>query len=85
METLVIEKANTHISTHTDDALLNTVSCSYSNEGPISGVLGIMNFANANFLCVISNHLNVATVNRAKIQKITRVKLYPFKVTLNPQ
>jgi len=68
---LVIEKATTQITLQKDDKLLNTITWNYTNEGSISGIIGIMNYAGMNFLGVISQHTNVGTLNKAKVNKIT--------------
>jgi len=61
--------------------LLNTVSWKYTNEGKISGLLGIMNYGGANFLGVIANHINVGKLNKANVNKISQIKIYPFNVS----
>lgn len=42
-----------------------------------------MNYQGANYLAVISHHQHVGTINKAKINKVTGVKILPF--TVSPQ
>ena len=81
LQTLVIEKSTTCISIQKDDRLLNTTARSYKNEGAISGIIGILNYQGANYLAVISHHQHVGTINKAKINKVTGVKILPFTVS----
>jgi hypothetical protein len=53
-----------------DDKLLNTKVRTYKNEGKISGIIGIITFGGTNYLGVISEHSQVATLRSAKINKI---------------
>ena len=55
---------------------------SYKNEGPIQGIVGVMNVNGANYLGVISASQVVGTLNQAKINKVTQVKIFPFKVCI---
>jgi hypothetical protein len=42
------------------------------------GLVGILNLFGFNFLCVIKQIERVAVLNKANINKITGVKIYPF-------
>jgi hypothetical protein len=55
---------------------------SYKNEGPIQGIVGVMNVNGANYLGVISASQVVGTLNKAKINKVSQVKIFPFKVCI---
>ena len=41
-----------------------------------------MNYAGANFLGVITQHQHVGTLNKAKINKVSCVKFFPFNVSV---
>ena len=80
-QTLVIQKSTHCISIQTDDRLLNTVKRGVRNEGQISGIIGIVD-CGVSYLAVISCHLQVGTINKAKINKVVSVKFLPFTVSL---
>ena len=40
-----------------------------------------MNYGGANFLGVIANHINVGKLNKANVNKISQIKIYPFNVS----
>jgi hypothetical protein len=63
-----------------DDNLLRTSSP--INEGAIFGIVGIINIDGNNYLGVISEIQKVGQINRANINKVTGIKLVPFKVSL---
>lgn len=65
-----------------DDNLLRTSSP--INEGAIFGIVGIINIDGNNYLSVISEIQKVGQINRANINKVTGVKLVPFKVSKYP-
>lgn len=67
------------IATQKDDSLLQTVAWSYSNQGPITGLLGVMTYANTNWLCVITQHQQVGQHGAQKVNKVTQVKMFPYK------
>ena len=54
---------------------------SYKDEGTISGILGILNHLSHNFLAVIAGYQEVGVLNKAKINKLTQVKFFPFSVS----
>jgi len=45
------------------------------------GIVGIMNVSGNNFLVVISHAQVVGQLNRVNINKVTNVRLLPFKVS----
>ena len=51
------------------------------NEGAIFGIVGILNVDGNNYLGVINEIAKVGQINRANINKITAVKLLPFRVS----
>jgi hypothetical protein len=59
-------------------------SSSPINEGAIFGIVGIINIDGNNYLSVISEIQKVGQINRANINKVTGVKLVPFKVSKYP-
>ena len=81
IQTLIIEKSTTVITIQNDDKLLNTMHRQYRNEGAIQGIIGIMNYGGCNYLGVISGMAPVGQINKAKINKVSSVKLLPFTVS----
>ena len=61
-----------------DDALLNSIK--RINEGPIMGIVGIMNVHGLNFLAVITKIEVVGQLNKVNINKVATVRLLPFTV-----
>lgn len=53
----------------------------YKNEGAIQGIIGILNYGDVNYLAVIAGVQQVGQINKAKINKVTAVKLLPFSVS----
>ena len=51
------------------------------NEGAIYGIVGVINVDSCNYLAVINGISKVGQINRANINKVTSVKLIPFKVS----
>ena len=54
---------------------------SYKSEGIIQGIVGVLNVNGNNYLGVIVGSAEVGQLNKAKINKVTQVKLIPFKVS----
>ena len=52
----------------------------YTNHA-IQGIIGILNFGDINYLAVIAGAKQVGQINKAKIHKVTAVKLLPFSVS----
>lgn len=52
------------------------------SEGPIFGIIGILNIIGHNYLGVIKQAEDVGVVYGAHIYKISEVKLFPFNVTI---
>ena len=61
-----------------DDTLLNSIK--RINEGPIMGIVGIMNVHGLNFLAVITKIEVVGQLNKVNINKVATVRLLPFTV-----
>ncbi len=76
---MIIERETTHVVVVKDDQLLDSVK--RINEGPIWGIVGIINLAALNYLVVISNADVVAKLNKVNIYKVTGVRIIPFKVS----
>lgn len=51
------------------------------SEGPIMGVLGIMNIVGQNYLCCVKEAQSVGKLYGADIFKITDIRLIPFYVS----
>ncbi len=52
-------------------------------EGPIFGVLGILNIVGQNYLCCVKEAQVVGVMYGAQIYKITDVRIIPFYVTIS--
>ena len=61
------------------DELLDSVK--RINEGPILGIVGVINLAALNYLVVINNASVIANLNKVNIYKVTNVRIIPFKVS----
>ena len=79
VQTLVIERSTTNITVVKDDKVIEAAR--RVTSGPIYGIVGIMNVLGNNYLGVIENALQVGTLNKAKIYKITNVQMIPFRVS----
>lgn len=77
---MIIDKKTTQIKVVQTDELLNQQK--RQNCGPILGIVGIMNILGQNYLSVIQQAEQVGTLNNAKIFKLSQVKMYPFKPTV---
>lgn len=76
----MISRNNTSIKVVNDDMLLNSVK--RVKEGAIMGIVGIMNVHGLNFLVVITEVEVVGTLKGVNINKISQVRLLPFKVSI---
>ena len=79
IETLVIDRKTSHCFLQKDDQLLNTTLWIHQQQCLVYGIIGIMNHAGKNFLGVITDCQEVGVLNRAKVFKVTQVKLLPFQ------
>lgn len=52
-------------------------------EGPIFGVLGVVNIIGQNYLCCVKEAAVCGMLNGAHIYKITEVRVIPFYVSLS--
>ena len=77
-KSLVIDRSKNQVFEVHDDSLLNSVS--KINEGPIFGVVGVMNIIGQNYLCVIKEAQVIGKLNGAHIYKVTEAKVYPYFV-----
>ena len=62
-----------------NDEMLDSVK--RINEGPIWGVVGIINLSALNYLVVINNASVAAKLNNVNIYKVTGIRIIPFKVS----
>jgi hypothetical protein len=64
-----------------DDQLMMSVS--KVSEGPIFGIVGIVNIIGQDYLCIIKEAQDLGTLYGAHIYKITAVRIIPFYVSQN--
>ena len=64
-----------------DNELLNQQKHKIT-EGPIFGIVGVMNIVGHNYLCVIKEAQVVGLLYGSHIYKVMEVKLFPFQVCL---
>lgn len=79
VQSVVIERDSGHIQIENNDELLDSVK--RINEGPIWGLVGVINLAALNYLVVINNATVVGKLNGVNIYKVTAVRIIPFKVS----
>lgn len=79
LQTMVIDRRNTHITVTSGDSVIG--ASLQVTSGAIFGIIGIMNVLGTNYLGIIDNAEHVGTLNNAKIYKITDVSMVPFQLS----
>ena len=74
----MVDRFKNQIFEVSNDELISSVN--KITEGPVFGLVGIMNILGQNYLAVIKEAQIVGKLYGAHIYKITEVKIYPFFV-----